>query len=211
MPVAENCWVVFTGIVGPEGDTAMLSKLVPALVMVRTAVAWKLPDTALMVTTPTAAPLASPELLTVAIVVSDELHCAVEVRSLLLPSENEPLAVNCCVLPTAVETEPGATCRPCIVGGVGVGTGVGVGVGPTLRAVVVEPPPPPPQAINKLSPSKRNRNNKRFTVHLHRAHARTDGISDQKGELLNSGELHALGDWAAACLEPVLIPARDRY
>ena len=188
VPIAENCWLVFTGMVAPEGDTVILTRLVPALVTVRIAVAWKLPDTALIVTTPTAAPLASPELLTVAIAVSDELHCAVEVRSLLLPSENEPLAANCCMLPTPVETEPGVICRPCITGGVGVGegVGVGVGVGPTLRAVVVEPPPPPPQAINKLSPSRSNRNTNRFTVHLQRAHAHTDGISDQKGELLKA-------------------------
>ena len=100
----------------PEGETVMLFRLTPALVTVKTAVAWTLPETALIVTTPTATPLASPELLTLATVVSEELHCTLEVRSLLLPSEKEPLAVNCCMPPTAVEAEPGETCRLCSVG-----------------------------------------------------------------------------------------------
>lgn len=93
----------------PAGETVMLFRLIPALVTVRTAVARKPPDSALMVATPTATPVANPELLMVAIPVSDEVHIAVEVRSLLLPSENKLLAVNCCVLPTVVEAEPGET------------------------------------------------------------------------------------------------------
>jgi hypothetical protein len=68
------------------------------------------------------------------------------------------------VLPTAVETEPGVTCRPCMTAGVGVGV--------ALKVVVFEPPPPPPQAINNANPGRRNAKKKRFTVHLQRANAR---------------------------------------
>lgn len=106
----------------------MLVKFVPALVTVKVVVAWMPLVCALMVTTPTATPLAMPEEFTVAIVLSEELHCAVAVRSLVPPSENEAIAVNCLAPPTPIDTEPGKTCRAVTEAGTGVGEGVGDGV-----------------------------------------------------------------------------------
>ena len=93
--MAVNCWVVLTGIEEARGDRVIDVRLAAALVTVRIAVPLILPDCAVTVTTPTATPLAAPALLTDAKFVSDELHCTELVMSLLLPSENFPVAVNC--------------------------------------------------------------------------------------------------------------------
>ncbi len=67
---------------------------------------------ALMLTDPTATPVATPWvpvlLLIVAIVPSEVLHCTVGVTSCVLPSLKVPIAVNGSVVPTGMEPVGGA-------------------------------------------------------------------------------------------------------
>jgi len=134
------------------GDTAIAVKLAAALVMFRVAVPRMVPDCAVMVTTPMATPLAIPALLTEATLVSEELHCAEAVTSLLLPSENFPVAVNGCVAPVAIEVEPGDTCKA-----VSEGSGGGL----------PEPDCPPPlQAFNSARQNRTSTNEAVFTLSL---------------------------------------------
>jgi hypothetical protein len=72
------------------------------------------PDTALIVTgppafTPVARPCVPAVLLIVAMVVSDELHVTEFVRFCVELSLNVPVAVNCCVFPTATDGFAGVT------------------------------------------------------------------------------------------------------
>ncbi len=68
---------------------------------------------ALMVAVPTATPVPSPfdpaALETVAMVAADEVQVAWLVRFWVLPSEKVPMAVNCCVVPLAIEGAAGVT------------------------------------------------------------------------------------------------------
>ena len=68
---------------------------------------------ALMVVDPTATPVASPfepaALETVAVVGADEVQVAWLVMSWWVLSENVPVAVNCCVVPLAIEGLGGVT------------------------------------------------------------------------------------------------------
>lgn len=110
----------------------------------------------MIVTVPLITPEAKPVGLMVAIAVSEELQTTELVRSLLLPSENLPVALNCCVAPAPIAIVPGDTCRLLkeagagvgVGDGVGVATGVGVGVGPPERALLELFPPPPPHPLN---------------------------------------------------------------
>ena len=77
---------------GFEGETVIAVRFDPALLTVRTADPKKLPELALTVMTPVATPVATPTELTETIFVSDELQLTEAVRSLLDPSEYEPVA-----------------------------------------------------------------------------------------------------------------------
>jgi hypothetical protein len=151
-----NCCVVFIGIEAAAGETLIEFKLTAATVMFRFANPWMVPDFAVMVTAPLITPVAIPLALMVAMAESEELQTTELVMSLLLPSENLPVAVNCCVAPVPIAVVPGDTCKLVKEAGTGVGEGVGagVGVGPALFEAVW-PPPPPPQPIN----SRLNRTN----------------------------------------------------
>jgi hypothetical protein len=81
----------------------------------RPAVALTVPDTALIVTEPFAMPLAMPPT-TDATVLSEVLHCTELVKSLLLPSEYVPVAVNCWSPPGAIDADPGFTTMELKVG-----------------------------------------------------------------------------------------------
>lgn len=65
------------------------------------------PETAVMVAVPWPELVASPQLPTALPIITtaedDELQVAVEVRSCVLPSVKVPVAVNCCVVPKAIE------------------------------------------------------------------------------------------------------------
>jgi hypothetical protein len=105
-----------------------------------------------MVTEPLITPVAIPDELTVATAVSEELQVTEAVISLLVPSENLPTAVNCCVAPAPMAVVPGDTCKLLKEEGVGVGVGVGP-VSPGLAETGL--PPPPPQPLKK-QPAKVN-------------------------------------------------------
>jgi len=62
-----------------------------------------------MVVLPVATPLARPALLIVATEVFEELQVAVLARFWVLPSLNVPVAVNCCVVPLAIDGFAGVT------------------------------------------------------------------------------------------------------
>src|SRR5262245_43539971 len=89
VPVATSCCVVFTGTVGFVGETAMETGAAQTFVLVTVICveAWKLPDFAVIVVTPVAAPVTTPAGLTDAVVELAELHVTDPVRSLLDPSE----------------------------------------------------------------------------------------------------------------------------
>ena len=66
------------------------------------------PTVAWMVADPSVMPVATPTAETVATVVTEELHVATAVMLPVLPPENVPVAVNCCVAPTGKERVDGA-------------------------------------------------------------------------------------------------------
>lgn len=144
LPVAVNCCVVFTGIDDAAGETLIELKLTAATVTSRLANPWIVPDFAVIVTVPLITPVAIPFELMLAIAESEELQTTEPVMSLLLPSENLPVAVNCWVAPAPMAVVPGDTCILVREAGTGVGEGVGTGVGPGLA----ETAPPPPQPLN---------------------------------------------------------------
>lgn len=82
--MAANCWFVPSAIDAFAGVTAMDTML--AGVTVRVLDPLIEPELALMVAVPTAVAVTSPVADTVAVVVDEELHVAVLVRSCVLPS-----------------------------------------------------------------------------------------------------------------------------
>ena len=97
-------------------------------------------DVAVIVEVPTAAALASPAALIVAIVAVPELHVTVLVRFCVVPSLNVPVAANCCVAPLAIDGFAGVTAIDCSVAAVTVSK-----VEPLMDddfAVIVEVPTP---------------------------------------------------------------------
>src|SRR5271154_5542830 len=99
---------------------------------------------AVMVEVPTAAPLASPDALIVAMVVVPEDQVTLDVRFCVVPSLNVPVAVNCCVAPLVIEGCAGATVIDCTVAAVTVRT-VEPLIAPDV-ALIVEVPTPAPVA-----------------------------------------------------------------
>jgi len=69
------------------GDTEMETRLAAAVATLRVAVPCRPPDCALIVAVPTLEPMATPGALMLAMAESEEVHCAVAVISLELPSE----------------------------------------------------------------------------------------------------------------------------
>ncbi|HUI67458.1 MAG TPA: hypothetical protein VL087_04555 [Nitrospirota bacterium] len=66
-------------------------------------------DIAVIAVKPKSTAVASPVLLTAAIVVLDELQIADFVKSCMLLQTNVPVAVNCCVVPLGILAFPGTT------------------------------------------------------------------------------------------------------
>src|ERR1700691_4229284 len=67
---------------------------------------------AVMVTAPVATPVASPVDETEAVVADDVDHVTLSVRFCVVRFEYVPVAVNCCVRPTAMEPTGGDTVTP---------------------------------------------------------------------------------------------------
>ncbi len=95
------------------------------------------PEDAVMVVVPRLCELATPAN-TVATAGAEELHAAVAVRILVLPSEYVPVAVNCCVVPSGIEALDGATAMDTKTRGVTVRVVFPVTLGATAE-MVVEP------------------------------------------------------------------------
>jgi hypothetical protein len=118
VPVAVNCCVAPLAIDGFAGVTAIDCSV--AAVTVRTVEPLMDEDVAVMVEVPTPAPLASPAVLIVAVVVVPDDQVTVLVRFCVVPSLNVPVAVNCCVAPLAIEGFAGVTAIDCSVAAVTV-------------------------------------------------------------------------------------------
>jgi hypothetical protein len=84
--------------------------------------------------------VASPVVLIVATLAAEELHVAVLVRFCVLASVYVPVAVNCCVLPLAIDGFAGVTAIDTNVGAVTVRLSPGE-VTPLKLAVMVTGPP----------------------------------------------------------------------
>lgn len=100
LPVAVNCFVVPTAIVELAGVTAIETRLAP--VTVSAAVPFTDPEAAVIVVVPAAALLASPVESTLATFGNDDDHVS-EVNNCVLPSSKFPTALNCCVVPSAID------------------------------------------------------------------------------------------------------------
>ena len=80
-----------------------------AAVTVSVAAADRPPEVAVIVALPVPTPVASPILDTVAMVVEDDVHDAVAVRSCVVPSLYTPVAANDCEVPFAMLAVDGVT------------------------------------------------------------------------------------------------------
>jgi hypothetical protein len=104
VPVAANCLVVPTALVGLEGVIEIDDSV--AKVTVSEVEPVMLPDVAVIVDVPAARqdarPLDPAALLIAAEAVLDELQVTDAVKSCVVPSEYLPVAVNCLVVPTAL-------------------------------------------------------------------------------------------------------------
>ena len=96
VPIAVNCWVVPSAIVGFAGFTAMETR--DAAVTVRVVLPLIAPEVAVIVAVPVALlvarPILFPSLLMVATSGVSLDHCTVCVTSCVLPSVNVPVAAN---------------------------------------------------------------------------------------------------------------------
>jgi spore maturation protein SpmB len=127
VPMAVNCWLNPTGILGLTGATAMEDKVAGVTVkVVLPMILPKVPtpkpaeEVAAMVTVPAARPVARPVLFTVPTDIFDELQVTCVVISWLVPSEYVPMAVNCWLNPTGILGLTGATAMEDKVAGVTV-------------------------------------------------------------------------------------------
>ena len=100
IPVAINCWLSPTGMLGLAGATVMEDKV--ADLTVRIVLPETVPDVAVMVAAPAATAVARPVLLTVATDVFEKFQVTCVVISRLVPSEYVPVAVNCWVTPSGI-------------------------------------------------------------------------------------------------------------
>lgn len=104
MPVAVNCCTAPIGIEGFAGVTRI--DTITASVTVSVVLPLIDPEVAVMVTVPAASVEAKPVLSTVATVESDEFHVTPD-RVCVLPSVNEPVAVNWVLFPSANDGSAG--------------------------------------------------------------------------------------------------------
>jgi len=107
VPIAANCCVSPSGIVGDSGVTAIETNTGAVTVSVVELLID--PDVAVIVVLPCAAVVASPVVLIVPTFVDEELHATVLVRFWVLPSVYVPVAANCWVLPFGIDGPVGLT------------------------------------------------------------------------------------------------------
>jgi hypothetical protein len=107
VPVAVNCCVVPKGTVDVCGLIAIDTSA--AAVTVSTVDALNAPEAAVTVAVPIATLCATPALLIVAVEGVSDVHVAVLVRFCVVPSVKVPVAVNCWLVPFAIDGVAGVT------------------------------------------------------------------------------------------------------
>lgn len=135
VPVALNCLLVPTAMLEFAGATAIDTSVAPVTVSVALPVTD--PEVAEMVATPAAKPLAIPKESTEAVPVAEDDQVT-DVSNCVLPSSKLPVAVNCCVVPCAIDTGFGLTLIETRFAGTTVRVLESVN-DPTLAVIVVEP------------------------------------------------------------------------
>ncbi len=139
VPVAVNCWVVPTAMVGVDGATVMDATVATVSVVEPETT----PKVAVMVVGPVVMAVASPVvLLMVATLVAEELHVTDAVKSFVVLFEYVPMALNCRVVPTAMVGASGVTAMETSVTGTG-------GAAPSS--------PPPKQLIKVRGKNAKNK------------------------------------------------------
>ena len=113
MPVAVNCWVAPFAIIGLAGVTAIDCNTTAADVTVSPVEPVIPSKVAEIVTAPAPTAVASPLLLIVAHVMSDDFQLTCVVRFSVVLLESVPVAVNCSVFPTARLVLAGVTAIDC--------------------------------------------------------------------------------------------------
>ena len=136
MPVAVNCWVIPNAAEGLSGVIVIVESATG--VMVIEVEPLMEPRVAVMVADATAPPVANPPAVMLAVLLFDELQVTELVRLLVLPSVYVPVAVNCCVVPSAIDGLTGVTAIETSAAAV------------TVK--VVEPVTPPDAALIVVAP-----------------------------------------------------------
>jgi hypothetical protein len=111
VPVAVNCCVVPSGIEAVAGLIAIDTRA--AAVTVSCVLPLMVPEVAVMLALPVPTLVANPcvgtVLLIVPVVVVSDDHVTIPLRFCVLPSVNVPVAVNCWLVPNAIEGSAGVT------------------------------------------------------------------------------------------------------
>ena len=131
-----NCWVRPATTVGVAGVTAIETSVGP--VTVRVAVPLTEPEVAVMVVEPMETPIAKPALEILATPGLELVQVTELVRSAVVESLYVPVAVNCCVTPTATEGVAGVTAIEISEAGVTVKVAVPETL-PDVAVIVVDP------------------------------------------------------------------------
>lgn len=140
VPVAVSCFVRPSGMLGFVGVTAIETSV--AGVTVSAAVPLIVPSVAVIVVAPTAAAVARPrepaafEIVAVATRLDDHVTCVV--RSWVVRSVYVPIAVNCCVVPFAIDGATGVTAIETSAAVVTVSSAVPF-TAPSVAVIVVVP------------------------------------------------------------------------
>jgi hypothetical protein len=111
-PVAMNCWLLPTAMLAFGGVTAMETRVASLTVSDAAFEVCPLNDAEIAVlpgATETASPGEAIVLPTTAIVGTDELQVAADVRFWVKPPDNRPVAVNCCDVPRTIDAVSGVT------------------------------------------------------------------------------------------------------
>ncbi len=135
VPIAENCWLVVAAIVASPGMMASEARL--AAFTVTADVPLTEPDAAVIVVVPRFRAVAKPLAVIEATPIFEELHVTVPVMSCVDPSENVPIAVNCCNVPREIEGFAGVTA-------------IEVTVAPVTVSVALEEMPPEAAVMAEL-------------------------------------------------------------
>jgi hypothetical protein len=137
VPVAVNCCVLATRIVGVAGVTAIEDRV--AAVTVSVVDPTTLPLVALIVDVPTFTAVAKPAALIVAFAGVPDAHVTLLVRSCVELSLKVPVAVNCCVFPAATDGFAGVTAMDVSTAAVKVRVVVPL-IAPDTALIVTGPP-----------------------------------------------------------------------